>query len=111
MYYVYTLRCGDGSLYTGLTTDVPRRIRQHLGLIKGGAKYTARHRPTALVMLWQAGEKSPALRLEYAVKHLQKRDKERLIRDPRLLSVLCPKLDPAQYTRLSGTPYSLTLPK
>ena len=51
MYYIYTLRCADGSLYTGITTDVKRRMRQHLGHIKGGAKYNARHRPESLVML------------------------------------------------------------
>lgn len=107
MYYVYTLRCADSSLYTGITTDVTRRMRQHLGIIKGGAKYTARHRPEALVMLWQTGEKSPAMRLEYAIKHLSKTDKERLIRAPRSLPALCPKLDSEQYVRLPGTPYSL----
>ena len=108
MYYIYTLRCADGSLYTGITTDVKRRMRQHLGHIKGGAKYTARHRPESLVMLWQTEEKSPAMRLEYAIKHLPKSDKERLIRSPRSLPALCPKLDSGQYLRLSGTPYSLS---
>ena len=41
MYWVYLLRCGDGSLYAGITTDPARRLRQHRGELSGGAKYTA----------------------------------------------------------------------
>lgn len=106
-YYVYTLRCADDSLYTGITTDVPRRMRQHLGLRKGGAKYTARHKPVSLVMLWQAADRGPAMRLEAAVKRLTKPEKERLVRSPSLLTTLCPQLAGETYTRLPGTPYSL----
>jgi len=40
MYYTYVMRCEDGSLYTGITTDVQRRFRQHRGEIAGGAKCT-----------------------------------------------------------------------
>lgn len=107
MYYVYILRCEDGSLYTGLTTDVPRRIRQHLGHIKGGAKYTASHKPAMLMMLWQTAEKVSAARLEYAVKRLPRRDKERLIADPAQLSVFCPQLEGETYFPIHGMPVSL----
>lgn len=107
MYYVYTLRCADDSLYTGITTDVPRRMRQHLGQLAGGAKYTARRRPTALVMLWQAPDRSSAARLEAALKGLPRSGKLRLIQAPGLLAALCPKLDAAVYTSLPGTPYPL----
>lgn len=107
MYYVYTLRCEDGSLYTGLTTNVPRRMRQHLGELKGGAKYTARRKPVALVLLWQAGERSPAARLEYAVKRLSHVDKEHLAADPGLLYRLCPQLEGEVYLPVPGTPVSL----
>lgn len=104
MYYVYTLRCADDTLYTGFTTDVPRRMRQHLGLLKGGAKYTARHKPVALVMLWQTETRSAAARLEYAVKHLERSEKLRLIRSPALLSSLCPQLDAEAYRSIPGMP-------
>lgn len=108
MYYVYILRCADDSLYTGLTTNVLQRMRQHLGQVSGGAKYTARHRPVSLVMLWQAPDRSAASRLEAAIKRLPRSDKFRLIQSPALLPALCPKLDAAVYTHLSGPPYSLT---
>ncbi len=107
MYYVYTLRCADDTLYTGFTTDISRRMRQHLGLLKGGAKYTARHRPVSLVMLWQAETRSAAARLEYAIKHLERRDKVCLIRSPGLLLSLCPQLSGETYVPLPGTPHSL----
>lgn len=107
MYYVYTLRCADRSLYTGITTDVPRRMRQHLGQLAGGAKYTALRRPVSLVMLWQAPDRSAASRLEAAVKRLAKPEKERLVTSPALLPELCPGLEAAVYTALPGTPYSL----
>lgn len=107
MYYVYILRCEDGSLYTGLTTDVTRRMRQHLGHIKGGAKYTACHKPATLMMLWQTEEKVSAARLEYAIKRLTRRDKERLIADPIQLRVFCPQLEGEAYFPIHGMPVSL----
>ncbi|MGB0189286.1 MAG: GIY-YIG nuclease family protein, partial [Aequoribacter sp.] len=48
---VYILNCADGTLYTGVTTDVERRLRQHNGEIVGGARYTRVRRPVAIV--WQ----------------------------------------------------------
>ena len=78
MYYVYLLRCRDGSLYTGVTTDPARRFRQHAGEAPGGAKYTASRKPTAFAALWEAGEKGPALSLEARIKRLTHAQKEAL---------------------------------
>lgn len=111
MYYVYMIQCEDGSLYTGLTTDVLRRMRQHLGYIKGGAKYTASHKPVMLMMLWQTEEKRAAARLEYALKRLPRSNKERLINDPAQLAALCPQLEKEAYFPIAGMPVSLTQQK
>ena len=78
-YYVYMLRCEDGSLYVGLTTDPKRRLRQHSGEISGGAKYTALHRPLKYETVWSAPDKSSAFRLEYRLKRLNHAQKESAI--------------------------------
>ena len=72
-YYVYILECGDGTFYTGITTDVKRRLRQHNGEIVGGAKYTAARRPVELLTQSVAIEsRSLASKLEYKVKQQKK---------------------------------------
>ncbi|MGN1085721.1 MAG: GIY-YIG nuclease family protein, partial [Porcipelethomonas sp.] len=50
--YVYILRCEDNSLYTGITADLEKRIRQHIGLLKGGAKYTRSHPVKYIEAVW-----------------------------------------------------------
>ena len=76
-YYVYMLRCRGGSLYTGMTNDVARRMAMHCS--GRGAKYTRAHPPEALAALWRCGDKITASRLEYAIKakltHGQKEDR------------------------------------
>lgn len=76
--YVYLLRCEGGSLYAGITADPVRRLRQHLALEKGGAKYTRGHRPLGYACVWEAKDRSAALRFEAYLKRLTHRDKERL---------------------------------
>ena len=68
MYYVYMLKCGDGSLYTGITTDPERRLALHRA--GKGAKYTRSHLPVELVYLESAEDKSAALKRELAIKAL-----------------------------------------
>ena len=77
MNYVYILRCGDGSLYTGVTTDVERRFAQHRA--GTGAKYTRAHPPEAIVYREELPDKPAALRRELAIKGLRREAKLRLI--------------------------------
>ena len=88
MYWVYLLRCADGSLYTGITIDPARRLRQHRGELSGGAKYTAAHPPAAFAALWQAEDRSAASRLEYRLKRLTRTQKEVLIRGEEIPGLL-----------------------
>lgn len=76
-WYLYMLRCADGSLYTGITTDVPRRLEEHL--TGKGAKYTRGRGPLTLVHQESCGSHSEALKRELEVKSLTRRGKEELI--------------------------------
>jgi putative endonuclease len=76
---VYILRCADNSLYTGVTTDLKRRLDEHNGLVKNGAKYTRNRQPVALVYQENAGSRSEACKRESAIKRLSKPQKEELI--------------------------------
>lgn len=77
MYYVYMLRCSDGSLYTGITTDPERRLQEHNSGV--GAKYTRAHGPCTMVYLEETVDRSSASKREYAIKQLTKVQKEKLI--------------------------------
>lgn len=76
-WYVYMLRCGDGSLYTGYTDDVERRLAVHKNG-KGG-KYTRSHLPVELVYREELPDKSAALRREAAIKRLSRQEKLALV--------------------------------
>ena len=78
-FFVYLLRCNDGTLYTGYTTDLDARIRVHNGEGKGGAKYTRSRRPVTLAYFEEYEDKSTALRRECEIKKLSKVEKEALI--------------------------------
>ena len=67
---VYLVRCADGTLYCGVTTDPARREAMHNGLLPGGAKYTRSRRPVVLEAVSPRMGRSGALRLEAAVKKL-----------------------------------------
>ena len=73
---LYMLRCGDGSLYTGITTDVERRLEEHRS--GKGAKYTRGRGPLALVYREECGDKSAALRRELEIKALPREEKLKL---------------------------------
>ena len=77
-YLVYMLKCRDGSLYTGITTDVVRRLREHLAAGPSGARYTRTHPPVALAALWQTEGRAGASRLEYRIKRLTPEQKRSL---------------------------------
>ncbi|MBE6051291.1 MAG: GIY-YIG nuclease family protein [Clostridium sp.] len=77
MNYVYILRCGDGSLYTGWTNNLERRFKSHC---EGkGAKYTRGRGPLELVYYEEFDDKIEAMKREYAIKKLKKCEKELLI--------------------------------
>jgi putative endonuclease len=86
-YWVYLARCGNNTIYTGATTDLIRRAREHNGGSSGGnrAKYTAAHRPVSLVQAWEVGSWSDALRLEHAIKRCVRTEKDLLIKQPELI--------------------------
>lgn len=79
MNYVYILRCADGSLYTGITSDLQKRFRQHAGEEKGGAKYTAAHPPMYFEAVWETESRGDALRLEGRIKRMERQKKLALI--------------------------------
>jgi len=76
-WYLYILRCGDGTLYTGITTDVEKRLEVHRS--GKGAKYTRGRAPLELVYRENCGSHSDALKRELAVKALTRQEKELLI--------------------------------
>ena len=76
-WYVYMLRCGDDSLYTGITDDVEKRFAAHCA--GKGAKYTRGRGPLTLVYTEQAEDKSAALKREHAIKKLTRAEKLNLI--------------------------------
>jgi len=75
---IYFLRCNDNSLYTGITTDIKRRLHQHNNT-KLGAKYTRARRPVVLVYSETAVDKSTASKREYQLRTLTKKQKEKIV--------------------------------
>ncbi|HWR78371.1 MAG TPA: GIY-YIG nuclease family protein [Thiobacillus sp.] len=69
---VYMLRCADGSLYTGITTDITRRVAEHNGDSALGARYTRSRRPVQLVYVEAAANRAEAARREAAIKLLDR---------------------------------------
>lgn len=76
-WYLYILRCGDDSLYTGITTDIPRRFAAHQS--GQGAKYTRGRGPLELVYREECGSHSAALRRELEIKALSRQEKQAII--------------------------------
>lgn len=78
MNYTYILRCSDGSLYTGWTNDLNKRLADHNA--GRGAKYTKGRGPVELVYYEAFESREEAMRREYAIKHLTREEKEALVR-------------------------------
>lgn len=76
-HYVYVLECADGSLYTGYTTDVERRVREHDS--GDGAKYTRSRTPVELRYTESFETRSAAMAREHEIKQLSRAAKERLV--------------------------------
>ena len=77
---VYLLRCADGTLYGGVTTDLERRVGEHNGS-RLGAKYTSGRRPVELVYARGFADRSSALKEESRIKKLPRKEKLKLIQD------------------------------
>ena len=76
---IYILECGDGSLYCGITNNLEKRLKQHKGEIKGGAKYTRSHWPCKLVYEEKSASRSKALQREVIIKKMSKVEKQTLV--------------------------------
>jgi putative endonuclease len=77
---VYMLRCSDNSLYTGITTDIERRIREHNGSGRG-ARYTRGRQPVSLAWMESVASRSEACRREHQVRNLNRLKKQALMAD------------------------------
>ena len=76
-FFVYLLRCSDGTLYCGWTTDLERRLATHNS--GKGAKYTRARRPVELVYYEELEDKCSAMKREWQIKHMNRAEKLRLI--------------------------------
>lgn len=76
-WYVYILRCVDGSLYTGITNNLTERVKKHNA--GTGAKYTRAHRPVVLAWKRRASTATHARKREAAIKQMTKAEKEKLV--------------------------------
>ncbi|MFQ5719308.1 MAG: GIY-YIG nuclease family protein [Acidobacteriota bacterium] len=85
LWHVYIIRCHDGSLYTGVATDVSRRLAEHRQGDMRGAKYLRGRGPLDLVLSRPVGSRSAALRIEAGIKGRRKARKEELLRRPEIL--------------------------
>lgn len=79
MWWVYMVRCSDGSLYTGIARDVTRRVGEHNGSGKRAAQYTRSRQPVVLVYQESVSDRATASRREYQIKQLNRAQKLQLI--------------------------------
>ncbi len=101
MYFTYMLRCKDNSIYTGITTNVERRMQEHFSKDEKCAKYTYRHEAEKLESVWESQDRKLASKLEYHIKKLKKQEKENLIKDENLINeLLAEKIEIDKYKRI-----------
>jgi len=77
-WFMYVVECNDGTFYTGISTDVNRRVNEHNTSNKG-AKYTKTRRPVKLLKVWEFSDRSEASKEEYKFKRLNRKKKLELI--------------------------------
>jgi putative endonuclease len=87
-YFVYIVECSDATLYTGITTEVSRRLDEHNGLTEKefGAKYTRVRRPVKLVYQAMFPNRSEAMKEEMRIKRMKRSEKEKLVKAYKTLS-------------------------
>ena len=78
-WFVYMVRCADNSLYTGITTDIERREKEHNSKKGMAARYTRVRQPVSMVYQESCEDRSAAAKREWAIKQLNKRQKELLV--------------------------------
>lgn len=76
-FFCYMVECADGTFYTGWSTDPAQRVKAHNA--GKGAKYTKTRRPVRLIYIEELPDKSSALKREYAIKQLSRKQKEKLL--------------------------------
>jgi len=81
-WYLYIVRCRDGTLYTGISTDVDRRLAEHRGGGDAASKYLKGRAPLTLLFQKRLGSRSLALKVERRVKMRSREKKEQMIRVP-----------------------------
>jgi len=79
---LYVLLCADGSYYTGTTTDIKRRLKEH-NTSRRGAKYTKTRRPVEIIYTEKFPSRSSAQKAEYRFKQLTRKQKEKVINESR----------------------------
>ncbi len=89
MYYIYMVRCADGSHYTGLARYLCKRMKEHTERTAACAKYTKAHPVVALDALWKTETRADAAKLEAFIKRLSKTQKLALVADMQRLSQFC----------------------
>lgn len=98
------LECTNGAYYTGITVDLPRRYQQHVSG-KGGARFTRAFKPVRIAQCWKfPGSRGEAQRLEYALKSLDRSEKEVLVGDPKQLRKYLKDIPEAKSLRVSAIP-------
>jgi putative endonuclease len=83
-WFLYVLQCSDGTYYTGVTTNVDRRTKEH-NSSKRGAKYTRSRRPTKVIYMTEYNNRSSAQKSEYLFKQLTRKQKEEVINKVKIL--------------------------
>lgn len=103
MYYTYMLRCEDNSIYTGITSNLERRMEEHFSQNEKCAKYTVSHQAKKLEVVWESENRVLASKLEFHIKKsLTKKEKEELIKDSDLLDkFLGNKIEAANYKKIN----------
>src|SRR5574344_1751500 len=96
MYYTYMLKCVDNTIYTGITVDIKRRMNEHFLKTQKCAKYTRTHDAKELLAVWQSENRVFASKLEFYIKKLTRKQKDKLVSDMDL-SILNDKIDIKQY--------------
>ena len=81
-WFVYILRCADDTLYTGITRDMERRVREHNGDNRRGAAYTRGRRPVQVIYREACGSRSQATRREHQIRAMTRKEKEKLAKSP-----------------------------